>query len=308
MEYSGARLEADPRHAPARALSGSVATGSTFKYVEILKTRRKPNHSHPEVEILLVLSGRGTRIIGDSIGEFREGDLYVLGSQLLHTFFPSPTDRAPVKTLVIQFQPGDLKPALAAFPEFRGFDELLAKARRGLSVLDGTREAVAAMMHRIGAHPPSSPKRLSLFMAILAELGESEELAVAGGPKLLPLRNGRMDEKLDIVCRLIQNNLIKPLAQAAMAGHVGMSPAAFSRWFRRNMGKPYTDYVNEARIDLAGQALVESDRDIVRISQEYGFAGESHFHRLFKSIKGMTPSEYRRLSRPDSPVRSASLR
>ena len=85
--------------------------------------------------------------------------------------------------------------------------------------------------------------------------------------------------------------------QAAVAERVGLSPAAFSRWFKRRMGKPYTDYINEARLDLVCRAVLESDRDVSRIARECGFAGGSHFHRLFKSCKRVSPTEYRRLAR-----------
>lgn len=277
---------------PARADAGGA--GCTFKYVEILKTRCKPDHSHPQVEILQVIGGRGLRIIGGVQGEFREGDLFVIGSGLQHTFFPSPSAPEEIRARVIQFQPEIVRPALAAFPEFHAVDAFLAAARRGLLVERGTREAVAAMMRRIGDLPPSSPRRLGLFMAILAELAESDDLAVAGGPVPLPIRAGRMDQKLDLACRLIQGNLVNPLSQSSVAGQVGMSPAAFSRWFKRHLGRPYTAYVNSARIDMVCRALLESDRDIARVGLDHGFTGEAHFHRLFKSAKGMAPAEYRR--------------
>lgn len=277
---------------PVRADAGGQ--GCSFKYVEILKTRCKPDHSHSQVEILLVIAGRGDRIIGGVQGEFAPGDLFVIGSGLQHTFFPSPAAPEEIRVLVIQFQPEVVRPVLASFPEFRGFEALLAAARRGLSVRGGTRDTIAALMRRIGDFPPASPRRLGLFLAILAELAESDDLAVAGGPVPLPYRNGRMDEKLDLACRLIQGNLVNPLAQASVASHVGMSPAAFSRWFKRHLGRPYTAYVNSARIDMVCRALVESDREIARIGRDHGFPGEAHFHRLFKSAKGIAPSEYRR--------------
>lgn len=273
------------------------AAGCSFKYVEILKTLRKPDHSHPEVEILLVLSGGGTRIIGDTVGGFKEGDLFVLGSRLRHTFFPDHPGQGPVKTLVIQFRPEALAPAFAPFPEFRGLEDLLSRARLGLEALGNTRDTVAGMMRGIGAYPPMSPRRLGLLIGILAELAESGELATAAGPKILPLRGGRMDPKLDLLCRLIQNNLPQPLAQAAVASHLGKSPAAFSRWFRRHMGKSYRDYVNGARLEMAAKALADSDRPIARIRDEFGFAGESRFSRMFAALKGMPPSEYRRQAR-----------
>lgn len=279
---------------PVLACADAGGPGCSFKYVEILKTRCKPNHSHPQVEILLVVAGRGERIIGGVQGEFAEGDLFVIGNGLQHTFFPSPAAPEEIRTLVIQFQPEIVRPALAVFPEFRGFEAFLAAARRGLAVRGGTRDTVAALMRRIGDFPPSSPRRLGLFLAVLAELAESDDLAVAGGPVPLPLRAGRMDEKLDLACRLIQGHLVNPLSQSSVAGQVGMSPAAFSRWFKRHLGRPYTAYVNAARIDMVCRALLETDRDIARIGRDHGFPGEAHFHRLFKAAKGMAPAEYRR--------------
>jgi AraC-like DNA-binding protein len=278
---------------------------STFKYVEVLKTRRKHDHSHVQVEILLVTAGRGTRIIGNTLADFGEGELFVLGSRLPHTFFPSPESRSEVKTLVIQFSPGILSTSLAAFPEFGGMESLLDRARLGLSVRGPTCEAVSSLMRRIGGLPPASPRRIGLFVAILAELADSEDLVPVGGLAPLPLRRGSMDVKLDLACRLIQSRLENPLPQGALAERLGMSPPAFSRWFKRNMGKPYTEYVKEARIELACRALLESERDIARIGSELGFGGKSHFLKAFKAMKGVSPSAYRRLAREAEAAPSA---
>jgi transcriptional regulator GlxA family with amidase domain len=147
--------------------------------------------------------------------------------------------------------------------------------------------------------PPANLRSLGLFISLLAELSTAEGLVPISGPGPVLALGPGMDEKLDRVSRLIQVNLVNPLSQSAMADRIGLSPAAFSRWFKRRMGKPYTDYINEARIELVCRALMESDRDISRIARECGFAGGSHFHRLFKACKGVSPAEYRRLSRAD---------
>jgi AraC-like DNA-binding protein len=299
-------ITASPPFRPPNPAPPALA-GSTFKYVEILKTRRKHDHSHAEVEILLVAAGRGTRIIGDTLADFREGELFVLGSRLPHTFFPSPETRGEIRALVIQFNPAVVAAALAAFPEFGGLESLLDRARLGLSVRGPSRDAVAYLMRRIGGYPPSSPRRISLLTAILAELAESEDLVPAGGIAPLPLRRGGMDKKLDLACRLIQAHLANPLAQGALAERLDMSPPAFSRWFKRHMGKPYTDHLKESRIELACRALLESERDIARIGRELGFGSESHFLRAFKAKKGVSPSAYRRMARDAEAAPSAPL-
>jgi AraC-like DNA-binding protein len=271
----------------------------SFKYVEVLKTRRKRDHRHPQVEILQVKSGSGTWIIGESLGEFREGDLFILGSGLAHTFFPSPGAKEEIKALILHFDPAALAKALRAFPEFRGFEAFLAAARRGLRAGGATRTAVVPLLRRMGELPPASPRRLGVFLAALAELASADDLVSVGGPHVNIGPGDGMDEKLDRVCKLIQASLVNPLSQASVAGRIGMSPAAFSRWFKRRMGKPYTDYISEARIDLVCRALIESDRDVAHVAGECGFAGGSHFHKVFKACKGVSPAEYRRLSRAE---------
>lgn len=271
----------------------------TFKFVEVLKTRRKRDHRHPQVEFLLIKSGSGTWIIGESLGEFREGDLFILGSGLAHTFFPSPGGKDQIKAVVMHFEPAALAKALGAFPEFRGFAAFLTAARRGLRAGSATRASVLPLIRRMGELPPASPKRLGVFLAALAELASADDLVSVGGPHVNIGPGDGMDEKLDRVCKLIQASLVNPLSQAAVAGRIGMSPAAFSRWFKHRIGKPYTDYINESRIDLVCRALIESDRDVAHVAGECGFAGGSHFHKVFKACKGVSPAEYRRLSRAE---------
>lgn len=289
-----------PFPAPAHeAPLDSEAQALTFKYVQVLKTRRKRDHRHSQIEILLVKAGTGTWIIGDSLGEFRAGDLFILGSGLSHTFFPSPGSQEEIKALIIHFHPEALAKALAAFPEFSGFEAFLAASRRGLRAGGATCAAAIPLIRRIGDLPAASPRRVGVFLSALAELCSAEDLVRVGGPQVSLGPGDGLDEKLDRVCKLILGSLVNPLSQAAVAGRIGMSPAAFSGWFKRRMGKPYTDYINEVRIDLVCRALIESDRDIARIAHECGFAGGSHFHKLFKTCKGVAPSEYRRLSRAE---------
>jgi hypothetical protein len=42
---------------------------------------------HPEVEILLVIHGSGTRLIGDSVGRFIHGDLVMIGPNVPHVWY-----------------------------------------------------------------------------------------------------------------------------------------------------------------------------------------------------------------------------
>lgn len=82
--------------------------------------------------------------------------------------------------------------------------------------------------------------------------------------------------------------------QAEMARRVHLSPAWFSRLFRRVMGRPYSDYVIERRIHYACRLLETTRAPIGRIATACGFARQSYFTRRFRTVTGMTPRAYRR--------------
>ncbi len=73
-----------------------------------------------------------------------------------------------------------------------------------------------------------------------------------------------------------------------------MSASAFSRWFRREIGKPCVVYLAELRVGHACEDLLASDRSVVDIAFSSGFRNLANFNRWFRRVKGMSPSEYRK--------------
>jgi AraC-like DNA-binding protein len=84
---------------------------------------------------------------------------------------------------------------------------------------------------------------------------------------------------------------------AAAVAHV--SPAAFGRFFRREVGKSFTTYVNDARCSWAALRLVQGQEPIAHIAQACGFPTLSNFGEQFRRRHGMAPRAWR-ASRPGS--------
>lgn len=78
---------------------------------------------------------------------------------------------------------------------------------------------------------------------------------------------------------------------------VNMNPQYFCRYFKKNIGKTITEYINEVRIEKAAQALAETNDKIIDIAQNCGYENVSYFIRRFRRIKGMTPVQYREMSK-----------
>ena len=80
---------------------------------------------------------------------------------------------------------------------------------------------------------------------------------------------------------------------ADMAGIAGMSPSAFSRFFKLHTGRNLSEYIIDLRLGHACRQLVDSTRTIAEIGYSCGFNNLSNFNRIFKKRKGCSPSEFR---------------
>ena len=114
-------------------------------------------------------------------------------------------------------------------------------------------------------------------------------------------QNEHQIENLKKVLIYISENYSSPIRLEELASLVNLNPQYFCRYFRENLGKTVTEYINEIRIEKASEALAETDYKIITIAQDTGFDNIGYFIRRFKKEKGVTPSEYR------SSVRSSSF-
>ncbi|MDR0362917.1 MAG: helix-turn-helix transcriptional regulator [Planctomycetota bacterium] len=78
---------------------------------------------------------------------------------------------------------------------------------------------------------------------------------------------------------------------AARAAH--LSPAHFSRLFKKEMKESFTDMLNRMRIDQAAELLARSDQSLCMIALDCGFKDQSYFTKVFRKYVKETPREYR---------------
>jgi len=109
--------------------------------------------------------------------------------------------------------------------------------------------------------------------------------------------NGQQIENLKKVLLYIGENYASPIRLEELAGLVSLNPQYFCRYFKENMGKTATEYINEIRIEKAAEALAETDDKIITIAENTGFENMGYFIRRFRAEKGVTPSEYRKRSK-----------
>ena len=248
-------------------------------------------HFHPEFELIAILAGSGLRLIGDDVGVFAAGEVLLLGPDLPHSWTSASSPSEPARAAVIHFS-SDATRLLEALPGSTSVLDLFQAAGRGALVRHPLRETINDIT-RIADDGEVDPRSLSRLLLILADLADcqAEALAssVAGWGTADPFRR-----RIETVCNYLLEHHSEQITLAEAASVAAMTPAAFSRFFHRSMGKPFTQYLNQLRVHRACTLLLTSDIPIIDIAAAAGFVNLSNFNRRFRQHKGTTPSEYRR--------------
>jgi len=99
--------------------------------------------------------------------------------------------------------------------------------------------------------------------------------------------------KLAKILHYIATHLHKPIPVATLAREAGLSPAHFSRAFRRSTGRAPHAYVMGRRLAKSAHLLRNSALTIDQIAAQCGFHDQAHLTRLFRAAMKTTPRAYR---------------
>lgn len=104
-------------------------------------------------------------------------------------------------------------------------------------------------------------------------------------------------QKMNVVLDFIDKNYGEDINLDKMADMAGFSKYHFSRLFTQYTGHTFCDYLNLRRIRAAESLLSEDNLTITEAAMQSGFSSIATFNRVFKALKGCSPSEYRNLNK-----------
>jgi len=91
----------------------------------------------------------------------------------------------------------------------------------------------------------------------------------------------------------ISDHYMEPLKVSELSEKCHMSEAHFRRLFSSYMKMSPIEYINSVRINIACDYMRKTNDSIFDIAHKCGFTTESTFHRNFKKVMGVSPSEWR---------------
>lgn len=87
------------------------------------------------------------------------------------------------------------------------------------------------------------------------------------------------------------------LSLDVVADYCGISASYLSRFFKEQFGESVVQFIDSLRMERAKELLSGTDRSLKDITAESGYGSETNFIRKFKKKEGITPMQYRELSR-----------
>lgn len=91
----------------------------------------------------------------------------------------------------------------------------------------------------------------------------------------------------------VEANIGKTIRLQDMAAAAALSLFHFSRAFKQSTGKSPARFVTERRVRAAQVLLTLSEKSLVDVALECGFASQSHMNQAFRRLVGVTPGAYR---------------
>lgn len=104
-------------------------------------------------------------------------------------------------------------------------------------------------------------------------------------------------KRLKAVLNYIEEHYAEPISLDDMSRIAGLSPRYFCRFFRKMTQCTPTEYLNYYRIESACEQLADAWVTITDVAFSCGFNDISYFIKSFHKAKGLTPKQYKELSR-----------
>jgi AraC-like DNA-binding protein len=250
-------------------------------------------HFHPEYELVLNIKSNGTRIVGDSVELFDRYDMVLIAGNIPHcwNYYKQSNALPENHGIIVNFKLESIGDALLSQHELHSLKELLIESDRGVAFsVDDSKKAEKHLVQMI--NNKGIDKMIDFFniIKILSSSGKREFLCSENYKLAFDERgNKRMSD----VYAFIRENYFKPIPLEKIARIAKMSPIAFSRYFIKNSGAGFIEYLNRVRTNKACYLLRETEYPVHDIAQECGFASISNFNKQFRKTEGISPRDYR---------------
>ena len=253
-----------------------------------------PIHNHEVFELNFVEHAPGVRrIVGDSNEVIDDYDLVLITSpDLEHVWEQNTCTSDDIREITIQFYLDMSDDGFLSRNPFYSVRKMLKEARKGLAFPMSAIMRVYQQLDTLSSVKDGFYAVMQ-FMTILYELSRCDGVRTLATSSYAKVEVESDSRRVLKVKNYIAKNYMDEIRLNTLADIAGMSPSAFSRFFKLHTGRNLSEYIIEMRLGYASRMLVDTAKSVAEISFQSGFNNLSNFNRIFKKKKGCSPSEFR---------------
>ena len=241
-----------------------------------------PLHKHDEIELNFVQKCAGARrVVGDSIEVLGEYDLAIIGSGLEHVWEQGDCTTSPIREITLQFSPELFGENFLNKKQLKSVHSMLDNAKHGIAFDMTAIMKVYGMLDEI-THLQSGFYRVMKILSILYELSIDNNYHLLSSSSFSHIKVSADSRRVQKVEEYINGHYNADIRLQTLADIVGMTPTAFSRFFKLRTGKTISEYIIDIRLGIASRKLVDTTMSIAEICYDCGFNNVSNFNRIFK--------------------------
>ncbi len=250
-------------------------------------------HFHPEYELVLNIKSNGTRIVGDSVELFDRYDMVLIAGNIPHcwNYYMQNNTLPENHGIIVNFKIESIGEPLLSQHEMHSFKELLTEAERGIAFsVEDSRLAEKYLVQMINN---KGIDKIIDFFNVIKILCSSNNRACLCSENYKLAFDERGNKRMSDVYTYIRENYFKSIPLEIIAKIAKMSPFAFSRYFKKNSGAGFIEYLNRVRTNKACYLLRETEYPVHDIALECGFSSISNFNKQFRKTEGVSPRDFR---------------
>lgn len=252
-----------------------------------------PHHWHDEIEIVYSMEGLTKVGVNNMIYELYPESILLIGSGDVHYYLPLPEDG---KKVIIQFNLSIFDSSGSTISDKRFIRCLFDRSKKMSSQWDEKthkeicrqiREVITEYAEKKQGYKLALKARLFDLVVILLRYVPMEDYSTEEETK-----HREKLKRLEAVFQYVENNYTTQITLDEVAAKAGFSLYHFTRFFKENTGLTFGQFLNNYRITKAEWHLINKEGSITEIAYKAGFNSLKTFNRIFKQIKGCSPSDY----------------
>lgn len=262
-----------------------------FDHVKIFWHEQITLHEQESWELSYIITGSGTRIIGDKIEPFSRNEIILIPPNIPHCWLFDELDadrEGKIENITITFSELFLDNLIGTFPELRPLLKSLQDKEQAISFkgdnLVFLQDILLSMIDQ------SIVERLCSLIRVLSIIGCTDNIDKVG-KRIVEDKKTRRMQKIQLY---LMNNYQNTITLDGMSKLVDMNKSSFCVFFKRMTGKSFFSYLNEYRVESSCQMILKTNLTIAEICYFSGFKDVPYFNRTFKKVKKCSPIEYRR--------------